>query len=551
VARDTTTGVWSWETRSGLAGPHGGATRPVAMGRSSAVSAAHGLASQAGLEVLDEGGNAFDAAVAVSAMVPLGEPHMSGIGGLGYATMYHAASDTCITLDFEGGPPAAFASLKPGSVADDSGLPTAWVPTVVAAWEAILGRYGSLGLDRLLRPAIDYAERGMPVSFHLSAVIEAVGKATGPVKVSKTVGFSRDLLAAEVFMPGGRPPRPGELLVQKRLAATLETIGREGPRAFYEGSIASEIARACASAGGHITLSDLSEVRAEWKPSLHTAYRGLEVHTVPWPTGGAQVLETLRLLGGFDLAQLGIGSADHLHALIECVKIAEADRLAHLDEQNFDPTSLFEEQYLERRRATVDPARAARGGGDELTVRGRDPVASSHTTHFVVGDRHRNLISWTQTVGPHFGSKAIAGDTGILINSMLPKFARRGLPMTPTVVLSRDGAPWMAVGSVGSTGIMQTVPQMISNVVDFGLNPQAALEAARIRVLDGLRVMMESRVSAETRSELAARGHICEVVGEWGYGEGQVGRGQMIISDGSGSLFAASDPRADGSARAR
>jgi gamma-glutamyltranspeptidase len=519
------------------------------MGRTGAVASANPLASLTGLDVLAEGGNAFDAAVAVSAVVPLGEPYMSGIGGVARATVYHARTDSVLTLDAEGGPTAALLNTPRRTEEPESGIRTAWLPGLVASWSALLDRFGTMKLERLLRPAIDHANHGVPVSFFLNSVILGVGLGLGNHKVNVRDGFAADARVGELFMPGGHALGPGDLLVQKRLAATLEAIAREGRDGFYRGSVGEEIARASAGGGGYITASDLAGVQAEWQPSLHIRYRDKEVHSVQWPGGGAQLLQTLALLNGPAVGSLAPQSAEHLHVFIESVKLAQADRVAHLGDETFDPKALLTEESVTRRRRALDPTHATRSVGDERVAAREAAPVGSETTHFVVADSEGNLVSVTQTLGNHFGSKAFAGETGVILNN-LNKFPRRGLPMAPSVVMDRSGAPWMTVGSVGGPGILQTIAQMISNVADFRMNPQAAVEAPRFRVFKELRVMIETRVDETARAELVRRGHELDEVGEWAYGEGQLGRGQMIVRDTSGTLFAASDPRADGAAQA-
>ena len=545
---------WRWISRPGFAGPHGGATRPVMMGRIGAVAAVHPLGSLVGLDVLREGGNAFDAAVAASAVVSLGEPHMSGVGGGCAATVYHAMSDRSMTLDL-------FRTLGPSSVDGGSsqgatGLATAAPPGMVAGWAALLDRYGTMKLDRLLRPAVEYARLGVPVSFMLSAVIESVGKNSGPYSAKRGEGFL-DPRASKIFMPQGRPLRPGEPLVQEELSATLRTICDEGPTAFYRGRIAREIVEACAAAGGHISAADLGAVAAEWRPSLHGAYRAHEVQTI-----SAQALETLELMSGFEFKGFGFDSADHIHTLIECIKVAQGDRVAHEMDRSFDARGLFQRDHIAQRLSEIDPTRPASGLADELGTpwwswpaapgSRETPAAhspSSETTHLVTADRWGNLVSLTQSLGRHFGSRAMAGNTGILLNDLYPTITGRVWGgVAPSIVMSPAGAPWMTVGSPAKSA--ETVPQMISHVVDFALNPQAAVEAPRISVFRRYVVMMETRMPEETRAELTRMGHECVIAGEWAFAESQLGRGQMIVRDGTGVLFGASDPRGDGAAQA-
>jgi gamma-glutamyltranspeptidase/glutathione hydrolase len=416
---------------------------------------------------------------------------------------------------------------------------------VVAGWASLLDRYGTLQLDRLLRPAIEHARRGVPVSVMLAAVIESIGRGTGAYGAKPSDGFTADPRTSELLMPGGVPLRPGELLVQHELAATLDTIAREGPKAFYRGEIARSIVDACAAAGGHITYEDLAGIEARWTPSLRVSHGGYEVHTT-----GSQLLETSALLAGSGLAGLGLHSPAHLHIVIECLKLAQADRVANHSDDRFDPTALLTAQHLESRRAAIRPERAARATGDEPLGRAAAPAG---TTTLVTADRHGNLCAVLQTLGRHFGGRTLVGETGMLLNNLFGhsfRTQRTNSTGGPSVVLTPQGAPFMAVGSVGGPSIPQTVPQVISNVIDFRLNPQAAVEAPRVRVFSDYRVMIEARIAEDVRASLLARGHELDVVGEWAFGEGQLGRVQLVVRGADTTLHAASDPRGSGAAAA-
>jgi gamma-glutamyltranspeptidase/glutathione hydrolase len=406
------------------------------------------------------------------------------------------------------------------------------VPGTVAGWAALLERYGTMKLDRLLRPAIARAREGIPVSFLLNYVLE-----------TNRARLESDEQAAATFLPNGRTPQPGDLLAQPRLAATLESIAAEGRKSFYSGRIAREIVAACARAEGHITARDLASYDATWTSTVRAAYDGHELHTLAPPAASYQAIETLLLLRALDVASLEPFGVDHLHRLAEIIKAAQTDRLAHARDAGFDPSALFASGHLERRRLEIDATRAGSGPGDEARALA---MTDTHTTHLVAADRHGNLVSLTQTLGSQFGGSTMVGDTGMLLNNLYYKYSRPGLPLAPTVGLDDSGAPWMAVGTVGGFGILQTVPQLISNLVDFRLNPQAAIEAPRIRVFRDRELMLESRISPGAIDELRRRGHECNVVGDWAYGENQLGRGHMVVRERSGLLLGGTDPRSDG-----
>jgi len=226
-----------------------------------------------------------------------------------------------------------------------------------------------------------------------------------------------------------------------------------------------------------------------------------------------------------------------------------ACKVTHLGDRDFAAQQLLDTAYLDRRRSLIDPRHASQSGDDDVrAARRAQALASTNTTHFVTADGQGNFVSWTQTLGRHFGSRTMAGDTGIILNNFAQAYPRHGLPMAASIVTDAGGRPWMAVGAVGP--LLQSIPQMISHVIDFQLNPQAALEAPRICVFEDFRVMLEGRFADATVRELTSRGHQCEVVGEWAFGEGEVSRGQMIVRDATGTLMAASDTRADGAAQA-
>ena len=531
------------------------------MGRQGVVSSAHWLASFEGVRVLRDGGNAFDAAVTAAAVVSVAEPYMSGIGGTGGAVCYHADSGAFQALDFHGCAPRA-ATPEQWRGQDDfiDGMRGALVPGVVAGWAALLERYGSLDFAEALAPAIAHAEGGVPVSILSSSLIEA-----------SAVRLRQDGHAAAVFLRNGNALQPGSVFVQEQLAETLRTLSTEGPRDFYEGSIADALVAACAENGGLVTREDLAATYAEWDDTASCRYRGHAVHTLPPPYASFQVLETLRLLEDSDLAALGYHSVEHLHTLIEAIKLARADRIRPPVRNGApDWRRLLSASHIADRRSAIDATRAATTAGDWYTsdalhdALGAGAYGPQHTTHLVSADADGNMVSLTQTLGWLFGGAVMAGETGIFLNDMCYWFdldpaspnvigpgKKMCSPIAPVVALGPDGSPGMALGTPGGHGILQTTVQILSNVLDFGMNPQAAVEAPRIRVDEGVYVAVESRVQDGVRLELGRLGHECDDVGDWLVepkgGRTDIGRGAVVLVDRSaGVAYGGSDARGDG-----
>lgn len=547
---------------SGMSGAHGGGTRSVVMGKTGMVSAAHWLASQEAVGVFEEGGNAFDAAVCAAAVVSIAEPHMSGIGGVGGAVVFDAASGTCDALDFHGFAPAA-ASPERWSRQEDliDGLGGALVPGVVAGWAALIERYGTMSFARLLRPAVEWAAHGVPVSILCA---EQIRTSFDRLRQSEP--------ASRVFLPNGSPLRAGDLLVQQELSDTLATLAQEGADAFYHGTIASAIAEECTRGGGLLTKDDLAAGReAQWSDPAVGTYRGHTVATLPPPYASFQVLETLGILDGFDLASLGYHSAEHIHLLVEAVKLARADRLRFPSQDASASLDwLLSDEHLASLRAAIDSRVARVGSGDwydstpNALAQIIGELGPKHTTHLVTADSAGNLVSLTQTLGWLFGGGAIVGETGVLLNDMCYWFdltpaspnvigprKRMGSPIAPVVVMSPDGVAWMASGTPGGHGILQTTAQIVSNTLDFGHNPQTAVEAPRVRADEGHYLAVETRIPGAVIDRLTALGHECHAVGDWMYapqdGRSDIGRGSMAVRDArSGMLYAGADPRGDG-----
>ncbi len=526
--------------------------RPAVMGRRGMVTTAHPLASAAGLEMLWRGGDAVDAAVAAAATLNVVEPFMSGIGGDGMLLVFLAGSGERKVLNFMGRTPYA-ARPEACTEADlQKGPKSCLVPGNFAGWWEALRAHGRLKPELVFAPAIRCGEEGFPLT-HRGAAFFAEHR--GRLAPS----------AAALFCPGGEVPRPGTILSHKPLATTLRRLVAEGPELLYRGDLGKWVCDAIQRAGGWLTPEDLAAFRVEWFVPVVSTFRGDEVVSVPPPAAGPQVLETLNILEGFDLKALGHNSAEALHLIIEAVKLSMADRVAYQALPDAPAAGLVSKEYAAAQRARIDPGRAGVSGGERYSaevpsgaILPGDPYGyqREHTTHLSVVDKEGNAASITQTLGSPFGSGFLAGETGILLNNLLmwndlePQSPNVLAPhrtvetrMAPTQVF-REGRLLVAIGTPGSYGIPQTTPQMLLNLLEYGMNIQAAIEAPRVRVYRDRAVDAEARIPSEVRTALEARGHVIRELPEWSW---VVGGGQGVWVDPvSGAMAGGADPRRDG-----
>jgi gamma-glutamyltranspeptidase/glutathione hydrolase len=537
--------------------PHRHAYRPVVMGTRGAVASAHPLASMSGIRVLLDGGNAVDAAVAVGSTLNVAEPFMSGAGGIGLMVISRARTRERHVLDFIGRVPAA---ADPARATEDElagGPKSCATPGNLGGWLAALERFGSMTPQRVLAPAIELAENGVALTWMNARFFE---------QARSTLARSAE---AERLYLGNGGPRPGKVVSYKELAATYRQVAEGGAEAFYRGPIAKAIARAVSEAGGWLSEADLAGFAPEWREPLAVTYRGWEVCSVPPPFSAFQMLETLNILEGYDVAGWGHNSPDYLHHFIEAVKLGSADRLAYAYSPDVPVRGLVSKAYAASQRGRIDPGRAAVSEGERFNpTRLPGQIGEGHpadfmneqTTHFACADAEGTVVSVTQTLGAPFGSGFAIPGTGLVLNNILkwmdrdpasPNVLRpgrkAGTMMSPTQVF-RDGAFALSIGTPGSYGILQTQPQMLLNVLEFGLNVQEAIEAPRVRVYRDRLVDAEARIPAETREALARRGHEVNVIDDWSW---IVGGGQGLARDSeSGALMAGADPRRDGYALA-
>lgn len=518
------------------------------------------LASEIGLRILREGGNAVDAAVATGFALAVTYPRAGNLGGGGFMLIHLADGQRQTLIDYREVAPGA---AGPDLFLDDSGKrdrqreffshAASGVPGTVDGLLLALERYGSLPRERVLAPAIELAEQGLEVTFALNWDI---GR--------RAARLARNPEARRLFLDeAGEAPAIGSILVQSDLAWTLRQIAERGRDGFYRGPVAERLAAEMQRGNGLITQQDLADYRAVERRPVRGRYRDFEIVATPPPSsGGVHIIQMLNILEGYDIAAMGAGSDAYLHRLIESMKLAYADRSRYLGDPDFVDVPvdrLLDKDYAARLRAGIgEQARPSQ----EIAPGAQLAGESSDTTHYTVADRFGNVVSNTYTLNFSFGSHIAVPGTGMLLNNEMADFAavpgspnayglvqgnanaiaprKRPLSsMTPTLVL-RDGKPWLATGSPGGSVIITTVLQLILNSMDFDMNVAAAAAAPRLHhqwLPD--RVYTESGFSPDTLRLLQDRGHNIEI------GRRTMGRTQSISFE-NGYLYGATDTRRPG-----
>lgn len=519
------------------------------------VSSAHPLATEAGLQVLADGGNAFDAAVAVASSLGVVEPMMSGIGGYGATVIYDSESGETRFLGAssrvpEGIDASVFYPPTPGYFENRSGAASISTPGAVNDWEALWEEYGSLEWERLFRPAIEYAEDGFVLNAENAGWIS-----------SEFYTFPAN--AQQIYGTGGAPLQAGGLLVQQDLASSLRLISEQGAAAIYGGELGEAMASAAQQSGGFLSTEDLQRNTAEWDPTIGINYRGQRVETAPPPNTAWNYLTRLGVMSQFDPASLGHNSPAYLDLYARVTEQAFAERYEYAADPEVEPTPLdmlLSEEYWSQQAAAIDPALISSSyapEGAELAAveTGGD---REHTTHFVVADREGNVVSMTQTLGNIFGSKVMPEGTGIWLNNSISyaRFeqgieeanliaGRFRLPgISPTIVM-QDGKPHVALGTHGGYYITQTTPQMLMNFIDFDMDIQQTITAPRIAFMEPASLAVDPNLPTPLFDELVALGY-APYVDEYGLGNAH-GLAVEYGSDGEPSRFTGgADPRGGG-----
>jgi gamma-glutamyltranspeptidase/glutathione hydrolase len=514
------------------------------------VASAHPLATDAGAGVLAAGGNAFDAAVATAAVLNVVEPMMSGIGGYGTILVYSDAENRVRYLDSSGRiprslDPESFRPPHPDYLENRRGPKAVSTPGNVNAWSEMSKTYGRLPWKDLLRPAIRIAREGFPIGARLARSIEG---AFPEFPEHARLIFGRE----------GRPLRAGETLIQARLAESFGLLAESGADAFYRGSLGKAIDEEMRRSGGFLSLQDLEQDSAEWWEPISIIFRGHRVFTASPPATAFPSLIRLGIMSCFEPGSAAHNSAAYLHRFAETTKIAFWCRLAYAGDPDIHPPPLerlLSEAFWRDKANQIDPERAA-----AFVPPGAHIRQGPHTTHFVTADQWGNIVSATQTLGNAFGSRIMPRETGFWLNNSLAycTFEPAGNPMDahpgqrklsgdcPTIIF-RDGRPWAALGTPGGHTIGQTVPQMVINLLEFGMDIRRAVSAPRISFAEPDRLLVEADIPDGIREELQALGHNIRVVTALG-----LAHALTVSYDEKGrpaGFLGAADPRGEGSAR--
>jgi gamma-glutamyltranspeptidase/glutathione hydrolase len=524
--------------------------RSMVVSRHGIVATSQALASEAGAQVLARGGSAVDAAIAANAVLHVVEPMSNGLGGDLFAIYWDAAHGTLTGINASGWAPGALTiehlKGKGHSAMPQLGIDTVTVPGCVDGWAKLHQRFGRLPWADLFRPAVYFASNGFPVT----ELIHEYWRSS----VSK---LASDANAAAVFLRDGREPATGEVFRNPQLAHALELVAKEGASAFYRGAIAAATLRTSEEHGGVLRAADLAEYSAEWVTPISTTYRGWTVYELPPNGQGIATLEMLNLMERFPLPDLAPLSPEAFHSKIEAQKLAYQDLRRFVADPRFAAVpvdALVAKEYARERAGRIDPKRARcdatagepfRHGGD--------------TIYLSVIDKDGNIVSLIQSLYLGFGSGLMVKDMGFHLQNRgalfdldpaLPNaLAPRKRPFHTIIPgFMEKGAVHIGFGIMGGLNQAQAHAQFVSNVVDHGMNVQAALEAPRFtkQNFSGCDVMIERRVPARTRARLTRFGHKLEVRGDY---SSAMGGGQVVVRDAAAGVnYGASSPRKDGAA---
>jgi gamma-glutamyltranspeptidase/glutathione hydrolase len=546
------------------------ADQPPIEGRAGVVVTTDTLATAAGIEILEAGGNAVDAAIAVQFALAVVNPEAGNIGGGGFMII-RLADDTRAALDFrERAPGAATADMyvdAEGKVTTESwtGHLAAGVPGSVAGMKTAYDRFGTLPWARLLEPAVRLARDGFVVRPYFN----------------RSVAYKAETLAlfpssAAVFLPGGAPPAIGSVFRQPDLARSLQSIVEGGADAFYRGWIADSVAAEMRRGGGLITTADMAAYEARWRTPIEVDYRGFEIISMPPPSsGGITLAQILNIVEGFELDELGWHSADAIHIAVEAMRRAYADRNYYLGDPDFvdiPVARLLSQAYADTLAASIDMRQASLS--EEFN---RVPVESTQTTHYSVIDASGNAVAVTTTLNGNFGSGVVVRGAGFALNNEMDDFtAKPGVPnyfglvqgernaiapgkrmlsaMTPTIVVNLLGQTELITGTPGGSTIITTIFQIVSNHIDFGLAVQTSVNAPRFhhQNLPDLIRYERGGLRPEVVAALEERGHVLEERGHTPTDTlGISGNAESIYIDPGGTRWGAADPRLDSRAVAQ
>lgn len=525
------------------------------------VASAHPLATKVGVDILKAGGNAVDAAVAVGFTLGVVEPNASGLGGGGFLMVREAKTGKVSFIDFrEKAPAAATADMfelnEKGKPKFDSrgfkpsaiGGKSVGVPGEAAGLLTALEKYGTMDRKQVIAPAIKYAEEGIVVSDVLAGLI------------AKHYDHLMTFPASEaLYLVDGFAKEKGETIVNKDLANTLRIIQEKGRDGFYKGEVAEKIVAAVQADGGILTMEDLANYDVSFRTPVTGNYRGIEIISAPpASSGGTHVIELLNIMENFDLKKMGLNSAESIHAWAEAMKLMYADRAQYMADTDFVKVplkGLTSTEYAKQQFARIDMDKVV----ERQTPGDPWPTESGSTTHFSIIDKDGNMVACTKTINHFFGSAIVAPGTGVLLNDEIDDFDKRPgqansiqagkkplSSMSPTLLM-KDGKPYASIGTPGGKRIITTVALLISNLVDYDMNIQEAIDAARVNNYEKGKLKIEGRIPGDVQMALEAKGHTLQVKKDFDLYFG--GAQGIVINQKTGELHGGADPRRDGVAR--
>lgn len=510
------------------------------------------LASQAGAHILEEGGNAVDAAIAANAVMGVVQPYVNGMGGDLFALYYEAKTGKLYGLNSSGWTPKALTIeyLKAHNInaLDPIGVHTIDVPGCVAGWDALQRRFGTLGFDKLLAPAIFYAENGFPLA-------ERNARYWLAKKLLQQPGYQ------QTYLPGGKAPGLGDVFKNPALGESLRQVAAHGRDAFYNGAMTRDMVKFLQAQGGTHTLEDFRDFQPEWVDPISTTYRGWTVYELPPNGQGIAALAMLNIMEQFPMGQYGHNSADALHVMIEAKKLAYADMYHYVGDPRFTAVPVKQmaskELALERAKLIHMDRASCQTVPSQIAQ-----VLNAHgnsTIYLSTIDKDGNIVSLIQSNYAGYGTGMVAPGLGFSFHNR-----GAGFDLTPgrpnslaghkrplhTIIpaFMQKGDIHIGFGIMGGWNQAQAHAQFVANVVDYGMNVQAALEQARFTksTFDGCDVEMEQTIPAAVRDQLAQRGHKIELLEPFSF---NVGQGEAVVRDGARDVnFAGADPRSDGEA---
>ena len=565
--------------------------RPVIRGRQAAVASMKAEATEAARRILAMGGNAFDASVGGQAALAVTDFSLNGLGSDAVVLLYNAQDKKVYSVNAEPRAPRLatiewYEKNNGGKIPESDGLLSGGLPGVVDAWYTLLDRWGTMSFEQVLQPAIELAEGGFPLSEYGASYIAGSKKI---LKYPTTV---------KIYLPNGRPPKPGEILRNPDLARTLKKLveaekanqakGRhEALKAardrFYKGDIAKDLAAFSEANGGLFRYEDFAEYTAEVETPVSINYRGYQIYKNPSASQGPTELIALNLLEGYDLKALGHNSPDFLHTSVEAVKLAMADREKYLGDMDFIKIpydGLLSKDYARERRKLIDPAKASLqlrpGSPEKFTANASaldrpvhevldgDASHDGDTSYIAVVDKDHNMVSFEPSLHSLFGTGVVMGDTGILFNCRGDYYSlvrgeanalepgKRPRSTLQSTLIMKDGQPYAILGSPGGDDQVMRTMQTLINMIDFRMNIQQAIEAPRWssrafpaspfpHTMYPGDISVEARIPEATRQALISRGHKLRIAPPWSLGS----NAGIIVDLTTGVLSAGADPRVD------